>query len=173
MYEDKANPQRFHIVDTTEDERFAILTISERGKGKDGNAVFVRDLSKGEKSFTPVLPEIGDDTFNVLDNVGDKLLIETNHNAPNERRRPRRSAAAGGGELEDDPAGEAGTAAGRRHSRREAVRNVPQGRHDQGLCLQRRRQARKRNRSCPGRAVASGFGGNHDDARSSSTRSTR
>src|SRR5687767_5082918 len=37
VYEDKSNPQRFHTMDTTEDERFAILTISERGKGKNGN----------------------------------------------------------------------------------------------------------------------------------------
>ena len=58
---------------------------------------------------------------------------------------PRRSEAAGGGELEDHPSGKAGTAAGRRHRRREAVRNVPQGRLDEGLCLQRRRQARKRS----------------------------
>src|SRR5829696_2294814 len=30
VYEDKENPQRFHNVGTTEDERFAILTVSER-----------------------------------------------------------------------------------------------------------------------------------------------
>ncbi len=47
VYEDAANPQRFHTLQTTEDERFAILTISERGKGKDGNALHVCDLSRG------------------------------------------------------------------------------------------------------------------------------
>src|ERR1700677_4802889 len=46
IYEDKAHPQRFHTVQTTEDERFAILTVSERGQGKDGNALFFSDLSK-------------------------------------------------------------------------------------------------------------------------------
>ncbi len=46
VYEDKANPQRFHSVGTTDDERFAFLTISERGKGKKGNAVFYRDASQ-------------------------------------------------------------------------------------------------------------------------------
>ena len=85
VFEDKSNPQRFHTIDTTEDERFAILTISERGKGKNGNAVFVRDLSKGEKEFRPVFAEIGDSTYYVLDNVGDKLLVQTNEKAPNER----------------------------------------------------------------------------------------
>jgi len=34
VYQDKANPLRFHIVSTSDDERFAFLTISDRGKGK-------------------------------------------------------------------------------------------------------------------------------------------
>src|SRR5215510_198599 len=34
VYEDKEHPERFQGVGTTEDERFAILSISERGKGK-------------------------------------------------------------------------------------------------------------------------------------------
>ena len=85
VYEDPKNPQRFHGVRTTEDERFAILTISDRGKGKDGNALYVRDLSKGEQTFRPIVSEITDSQFGVLDNIGDKLLVETNHKAPNSR----------------------------------------------------------------------------------------
>jgi prolyl oligopeptidase len=85
VYQDPAHPQRFHTVETTDDERFAILTISDRGKGNDGNALFVRDLSKGEGTFSPVISTIGNDSYNVVDNVGDKLLVETNHNAPNWR----------------------------------------------------------------------------------------
>jgi prolyl oligopeptidase len=84
-FEDQDNPQRFHNLDTTEDERFAILTVSDRGTGKQGNALFVRDLSKNETAFKPLIPQIGDSSFGVLDNVGDKLLVETNHNAPNAR----------------------------------------------------------------------------------------
>jgi prolyl oligopeptidase len=85
VYEDKANPQRFHTVGTTDDERYAILTISERGKGKKGNAVFFRDLTKGDKTWTPIIAEIGDDSYGVIENVGDKFLIETDHKAPNSR----------------------------------------------------------------------------------------
>jgi prolyl oligopeptidase len=85
VYEDAANPQRFHTVETTEDERFAILAVSERGKGKDGNALFVRDLSKGQEKFAPLIPTIGDDSFDVVDNNGGVLLIKTNHKAPNWR----------------------------------------------------------------------------------------
>jgi prolyl oligopeptidase len=83
IYEDNANPQRFHNISTTEDERFAILNISDRGKGKKGNAIFFRDLSKSDKNFTPIVGEVGNDNFGVLDNVGDKFLIRTDKNAPN------------------------------------------------------------------------------------------
>ncbi len=85
VYQDTANPQRFHTVETTEDERFAILTISERGKGKDGNALYIRDLSRGEAKFRPVVSVIGDDSYGVVDNVDDKLLLQTNRKAPNWR----------------------------------------------------------------------------------------
>jgi prolyl oligopeptidase len=85
VYEDAANPQRFHIVYTTEDERFAILEVSERGKGKDGNALFVRDLNVRNDAFRPLVPEITNDTFNVVDNVGGEILVATNHGAPNWR----------------------------------------------------------------------------------------
>ncbi len=40
----------FHGVRTTEDERFAILNISDRGKGKKGNALFYRDAKSNDKS---------------------------------------------------------------------------------------------------------------------------
>ena len=85
VYEDKANPERFHTVSTTDDERFAILTISDRGKGKRGNSLFYRDLSRGDKTFSPIVADIGDDSFGVVDNVGDKFLVETDHRAPNGR----------------------------------------------------------------------------------------
>ncbi|MEY3282950.1 MAG: hypothetical protein RIR86_963 [Acidobacteriota bacterium] len=85
VYADAANPQRFHLVQTTEDERFAILTISDRGKGKKGNSVFHRDLTKGAKTFLPLVGEIGDDSYSVVDNIGEKFLVETNHKAPNGR----------------------------------------------------------------------------------------
>jgi len=85
VYEDKEHPQRFQGVGTTEDERFAILNISERGKGKKGNAIFYRDLSKGEDKFSPIVAEIGDNSYGVIDNVGDKFLIRTDRNAPNGR----------------------------------------------------------------------------------------
>ncbi len=83
VYEDKANPQRFQGVGVTEDQRYTILSVSERGKGKKGNALFFRDLSKSDKTFTPIVAEIGDDSFFVIRNVGDKFLLYTDKGAPN------------------------------------------------------------------------------------------
>ena len=85
IYQDAANAQRFHMVQTTDDERFALLTVSDRGKGKDGNALFARDLSRGAREFNPVIRDIGNESYGVVDNVGDKLLVKTNRNAPNGR----------------------------------------------------------------------------------------
>jgi prolyl oligopeptidase len=85
VYENKTYPQRFHTVDTTEDERFAILTVSERGEGKDGNALFFLDLSQQDWNFTPIVAEVTHDRFQVIGNVGDEFLIFTNQNAPNGR----------------------------------------------------------------------------------------
>jgi prolyl oligopeptidase len=83
VYQDKANPQRFHVVSTTEDERFAVLTVSDRGKGKKGNALFYRDATKSGQNWTPLVADIGDDEYNLVDNVSDKFLIQTNHKAKN------------------------------------------------------------------------------------------
>ena len=85
VYADAANPERFHTVEVTEDERFAILTVSDRGKGKKGNAVFYRDLASKDKTFRPIVADIGDDSFTVVDNVGGTFLVQTDRNAPNGR----------------------------------------------------------------------------------------
>ena len=84
VYEDPANPQRFHNVRVTEDERYALLTISDRGKGKDGNAVFYREAGANGK-FLPLFGEIGQDQYQFITTDGDSMLFETNRNAPNSR----------------------------------------------------------------------------------------
>jgi prolyl oligopeptidase len=85
VFSDGANPERFHTVAVTHDERFAILTVSDRGTGKKGNAVFFRDLTSSSTTFVPIVAEIGDDTFTVVDNVGDRFLVYTDRGAPNGR----------------------------------------------------------------------------------------
>ncbi|MCE7065389.1 prolyl oligopeptidase family protein [Dyadobacter sp. CY326] len=83
IFEDAANPQRFHTVGTTEDEQYAVLTVSDRGKGKDGNGLWV--LKKGETAFKPIKEEITNFQYGVIENVGNDFLIETNENAPNSK----------------------------------------------------------------------------------------
>jgi prolyl oligopeptidase len=83
VYEDNEHPGQFNGVGVTDDQRFEILTHSDSTIGKKGNSLFFRDLSGNEKTFTPIVADIGDDQYGVIDNVGDQFLIETNHNAPN------------------------------------------------------------------------------------------
>ena len=85
VFEDPAHPKRFHVVRVTEDERYLLLTISDRTvAGNIGNALYIQDLSVGETGFRPVITTFKD-SYSVIDNVGEKLLVETNRNAPNSR----------------------------------------------------------------------------------------
>ncbi len=85
IYEDKAHPQRFNTITTTEDERYAFLDISERGKGKDGNALYYSDLTRLGTGFTPIVDKISDDRYSPVGDTDGKFLIETNAKAPNSR----------------------------------------------------------------------------------------
>ncbi|MBD1910780.1 MULTISPECIES: prolyl oligopeptidase family serine peptidase [unclassified Leptolyngbya] len=85
IYEDPEHPLRFHMARTTEDEQYVILYISDRGQAKLGNAIYVKNLATGDTEFTPIVDSITDETYGVVDNVGDSLLISTNKDAPNGR----------------------------------------------------------------------------------------
>ena len=85
VFEDAKHPQRFHIVSTTDDERFALLSVSDRGQGKDGNALFFSDTKADPKTFAPVVAEASNFSYGVVDNDGDRLLILTNEKAPNSK----------------------------------------------------------------------------------------
>jgi prolyl oligopeptidase len=85
VFEDPAHPKRFHTVRVTDDQRYLILTISDRSAaGNDGNALYVRDLTRDEPGFRPVIASFLD-SYTVLTNVGSRLLVMTNRNAPNWR----------------------------------------------------------------------------------------
>src|ERR1041384_5636469 len=56
VFEDPAHPKRFHTVQVTDDERYLVLSVSDRSTaGNDGNAIWIQDLSKGETGFRPVI----------------------------------------------------------------------------------------------------------------------
>ena len=81
VFEDAKNPQRFHTVQTTEDEKYALLYVSDRGKGLDGNAVYYMDDFKGR--FEPMIKDITNAQYSVIDSDGKELLVLTNDGAPN------------------------------------------------------------------------------------------
>jgi prolyl oligopeptidase len=83
IYEDNDHPQRRQGVGVTEDQRFAILSVSDSSAGKRGDALFFREVGKDDQPFIPIVAEIGDDTYGVIDHVNGRFLIETNHGAPN------------------------------------------------------------------------------------------
>ena len=83
VYEDPANPQRFHIAYTSEDERYTFLNISDRGKGFDGIALHYKDNKDTSASFKPVIAEVGKYDYSVIDVVDGKFLVQTNEDAPN------------------------------------------------------------------------------------------
>lgn len=91
VYEDPQHPQRFHNARTTDDERFVLLSISDRGQGKDGNALFfidtqvLKSTQPTQNDFVPVVADITDSRYGVIDNEGDRLLILTNEKAPNSK----------------------------------------------------------------------------------------
>ena len=63
VYEDKNNPQRFHIALTSEDEQYAILVIMTAERFQ-GNAL--RYMDKPGQSFKPLIKEVSEYTFNLL-----------------------------------------------------------------------------------------------------------
>ncbi|MFN2480768.1 MAG: prolyl oligopeptidase family protein [Pyrinomonadaceae bacterium] len=162
VYEDKANPRRFHRVSTTEDERFAILYVSDQSKGKKGNALFFRDAKGGDKTWKPLVAEITDDDYGVVDNVGDKFLVQTNRNAPNQKVvlvDPKSAEEKSWKEVipeKPEPLEGAGTAGGKlfaTYLRDVATRAYVydmKGKLENEIVL-------------PGLGAAGGFGGNHDD----------
>ncbi len=81
IFADRAFPDRTFNAMTTEDERFLVIEISD---WTDGNALYFKDLEKESSDFIPVIENFKNN-FQVIDNIGDKLLVLTDHNAANNR----------------------------------------------------------------------------------------
>ncbi|MCW3463854.1 prolyl oligopeptidase family serine peptidase [Chitinophaga nivalis] len=82
IYVDKEHPLRSAKMDITEDERFLILYASE---GTSGNELSYRDLQDPNQKDFSLLIKGFDFEPEVIDNDGGKLLVRTNHGAPNYR----------------------------------------------------------------------------------------
>lgn len=81
IFEDAAKPDRGFSANTTDDERFLIISFSE---GTNNNGFLVKDLSNPASKFISIVDDLNNN-YNVVDNLGDKLLVLTDYNAPNYR----------------------------------------------------------------------------------------
>ncbi len=80
IYVDKDHPLRNAGVGLTEDERFLILSTTE---GTSGNELYYRDLHDASQTDFKLLVKGFAYEPSVIENVGGKLLLLTNHDAPN------------------------------------------------------------------------------------------
>ena len=147
VYKDPKNPQRFHTVSTTEDERFLILDISDRGTGKQGNAIMVMDLSKPGREV-----HAADSRHHrrQLQRAGEHpRRIAGLHRQQRAQwsRRPHQSGQPGAGELDGHHRAEDRADRRRRHRRRQDLRDLHEGRRVEGIRPQPRRHARERDRA--------------------------
>jgi len=79
-----ASPQEKHRyvgAQVTEDNKYLLIRAST---STSGNKLFIKDLTKPNASLVTILDHTNSDT-NVLENVGSKLYIVTNLDAPNKK----------------------------------------------------------------------------------------
>ncbi len=81
IFEDKDNPKRNIYSRVTEDERFICVSISE---GTSGNMLLIKDTKNPSAGFVKVADNFEKD-WQVIDNEGDWIYVETNYKAPKSR----------------------------------------------------------------------------------------
>jgi prolyl oligopeptidase len=80
IYKDDEHPLRNAGVQVTEDERFLILSVSEGTSGRELR--YLDTQNPAQKDFAMLVKGF-DYEPGVIDNDGGKLMVRTNHNAPN------------------------------------------------------------------------------------------
>ena len=78
VYEDKSHPLRYFGVSVTEDEIYAFLNISE---GTSGSEIHWKDLRDPNSRFALLIKGFENDSA-VVEAVGGRFLVYTNHGAP-------------------------------------------------------------------------------------------
>jgi len=81
VFENRNFPLRSYYASTTEDEHFLLLSESE---GTSGNALYCQDLTTSSMKFVKLAAGF-DNEYSVVDNIGDKLLVITNQDAPKKK----------------------------------------------------------------------------------------
>ncbi|TYZ13448.1 S9 family peptidase [Hymenobacter lutimineralis] len=83
VYEDAKMPLGFRYAGTTDDERFLVIYLTD-GKA-DGNRLLVRDLRNSRSASFQAIGQNYEHNHSVIGNVGGKLLVLTNYQAPRYR----------------------------------------------------------------------------------------
>ncbi len=78
IYEDKNEPKMTMGAQVTDDERFLIIYLS---KGTSNNALYVKDLNDSNSQWMKIVNNFNNN-YSVIDNIGDKLLVQTDKGAP-------------------------------------------------------------------------------------------
>ena len=81
VFQDTKNPQRNFYAGTTEDQSFVYVVGSQ---GTSGNSFRAKNLKAGQKEFTVIVSDF-DNEYSVIDNIGSKLLVLTDKDAPRYR----------------------------------------------------------------------------------------
>ncbi|RZL48237.1 MAG: S9 family peptidase [Pedobacter sp.] len=81
IFEDKSNPNLYFGASVTEDERFLSIYASA---GTSGNALYYKDLNDVNSKISLLIKGF-ENNHSVVDNIGDKLLINTDLDAPNKQ----------------------------------------------------------------------------------------
>ena len=72
---------RYIYANVTEDDRYLIISASI---STSGNKLFIKDLTQPNSKLQTILNHTDSDTY-IIDNVGTKLFLVTNLNAPNKK----------------------------------------------------------------------------------------
>ncbi|MDQ0968683.1 prolyl oligopeptidase [Flavobacterium sp. W4I14] len=81
IFEDKTNPNLYFGANVTEDERFLVVYASA---GTSGNALYYQDLKAQGSKIEPLIKGY-ENNHSVVDNIGDKLLVNTDLGAENKQ----------------------------------------------------------------------------------------
>lgn len=81
IFADPEHPNYYFGSGTTDDERFLFISA---GESTYGNSLYVRDLSRKENFFTPLVQDFKNE-HNVIDNLEGNLLLMTDYKAARQR----------------------------------------------------------------------------------------
>lgn len=81
IYENNKYPLRNYSIQVTEDEQYMFMYETE---GTSGNSIYYKKAND-EKGEFKLIAKGFDFEYGVIDNIGDKFIVQTNHGAPKNR----------------------------------------------------------------------------------------